>query len=94
MRKLKLWNGRPYSVLRKCEVGRDSWHVYIAAYSAEDARRLCGELGLTTPSTSELRDYFGKCWGNAMDGITPERGVWKVLGYHGKPERITLEAKE
>ncbi len=75
MKELKIWNGRPYGVLPSTQ-----WkgtHIYVAAYSMADVQRLCGELGLRIPSTNEISEYWNKgCWGNAMQKIPIERGVW------------------
>lgn len=68
---LKLWNGRlhPYE------------HGYIAAYSRADARRVWHEaLGEQRGTMIELTQYWSEgLWGNAMIGITPERGMWAQL---------------
>jgi hypothetical protein len=87
-RTLKIWNGRWLDGER-----RDA-HVYVAAYSRPDIRALFVELGLHPPSISEIAVYWSpRCWGTAMDGITPERGVWiqqgrNGLGLHNKPQRV------
>lgn len=97
MRKLKIFNGRDWD----CRGG----HLYIAAYSIQDAADLANEAyrklngytdrpDITPTSAGEIRTYWSKgCWGNAMDGITPERGVWWVKKSYGpdasgKPERL------
>jgi hypothetical protein len=89
MKKLKAWNGRPYEVLPTSQ-----WkgaHIYVAAYSVEDVRRLCGELGLSIPSRNEINEYWSKgCWGNAMEGVVAERGVWVGDEYgRSTPKRVT-----
>jgi hypothetical protein len=78
VKQLKLWNGRVYGVLPQSD-----WkgtHLYVAAYSAADARRLCLELGYADPGANEVKKYWSPCWGNAMEGITPERGIWVSRG--------------
>lgn len=79
-KKLKLFNGGDWS--------SRGGHLYVAAYSQQDAvnlmnlayRRMRGypddaDQGSTTLNT--LQVYWSKgCWGNRMEGITPERGVW------------------
>jgi hypothetical protein len=92
MKKLKIWNGR----------GTDrhlngSWikylHFYVCAYSVSDAVKLMNELGVRM-TAYEIKTYFSDgCWGNAMDGITPERGLWGIRCAAksvcvAKPERI------
>lgn len=86
-RTLKLWNGRPYAVLES-----DDWkdaHLFVAAYSAADARRVCVEAGQRDPGATELSKYWSAgCWGNSMAGVEPERGLWVVRGIRGVPERL------
>lgn len=50
--------------------------IFIGAYSREDARRVVEEYAGAKPSVAELRDYFSDCWGNAMNLVEPERGLW------------------
>jgi hypothetical protein len=51
--------------------------LYVAAYSKADAVRLLKEAGYATMTIGEFNTYWSKgCWGNAMEGVTPERGVW------------------
>jgi hypothetical protein len=71
MKKLRIWNGRNYNY--------PYGHMYIAAYSVEDAVRLLTELHGHEPRgiRAEIRNYWSpNCWGIVMDGITPERGIW------------------
>lgn len=85
MSQLKLWNGRAIDVLGNT---RQSMHIYVAAHSIADLQRLCKELGLNVPSRHEIKTYWSNCWGNPMDGITAERGVW-VGGRTQPPRRLT-----
>lgn len=82
MKTLKLYNGRWYE---------DGWtkHCYIAAYSRADAGRLYAQAGRGSRGVdAELRDYFSECWGNSMEGIKPERGLWiQEDAFQGKPVR-------
>lgn len=103
-RKLILFNGRGWVLTggRKCEtlakllegVERPDLHVYLAAHSAADAVRMIEEYNGGWPKArNEIAQYFHKdCWGNAMEGITPERGMWVVLNRHrdlsAKPVRL------
>lgn len=88
--KLKIWNGRAYGVLpnKDWKRGFDTAHIYACAHSVSDLQRLCLELGLHKVSASEIRTYWSPCWGNSMDGIKPERGIWVAYGYNDKPKRI------
>lgn len=72
-KKLILFNGRGHG----SKYGR-GYHFYIAAYSYADASRLLTQAtGINTNWYRELKDYYCKdCWGNYMDGIIPERGLW------------------
>lgn len=79
---LKFWNGAG-SVCRKSSDPlwhhlrfNQSPHAYVAAYSRADARRVIEEYCGRLPSDNELREYWSECWGNAMNGIVPERGLW------------------
>ena len=88
-RTLKLFNGRAYCAMKSAPEwegvrGNAEQHAYIAAYSREDARRVVEEYCGRKPSVSELRDYFSPCWGNAMEGIAPERGLWLFLDGNGR----------
>jgi hypothetical protein len=70
---IKIWNGRG--------VGRKE-HLFIGAYSKLDAARMLLECYVSYHDsvaswTRELTIYFSEgCWGNTMEGITPERGIW------------------
>jgi hypothetical protein len=91
-RPLVLWNGRPMGVLPS-----DDWegvHVYVAAYSIDDARRVCLEAGLRDPGRYEIAKYWVKgCWGDRMSGVEVVRGLWIGRGYNkGEPERILKRA--
>ena len=84
---LKIWNGRGYGVFPQ-ERRR---HLYIAAYSKADARRLCVEVGGQDPGQTEVDKYWAaNCWGIRMYGITPERGIWLANDQINEaPRRIT-----
>lgn len=80
MKLLKLYNGGDWL----CRGG----HLYVAAHSVRDACILVNEAycklqgyenrpDIQILKPGEMRTYWATgCWGNAMDGITPERGVW------------------
>jgi hypothetical protein len=73
---LKLWNGRGQH-LWTADGWKHTGHVYIAAYNQSDAVRMMKQAGFLGFTAHELRVYFSDgCWGNAMNGITPERGIW------------------
>jgi hypothetical protein len=75
-KKLKFWNGR----------GHGEWmkqHFYIAAYSQADAALLLSAAtGINVSWKTEISKFYVQCWGDIMDGITPERGLW-VGDWHG-----------
>ena len=65
-------------------------HVYVAAYSVADAYRMLAEVsGYNRGWRHEINVYFSKgLWGNSMDGIELERGVWVQGNYNEKPKRV------
>lgn len=76
---LKLSNG-PWD-------SRTSAKCFVAANSAGEAVRLLRQAGRTT-TMYEYRTYWNiGAWGNSMNGIEPERGVWVELE-DGKIERL------
>lgn len=86
-RELQIWNGCAIAVMpheyRNC-------HIYIAAYSRADARRLLSELGLRDPGDYAIKMYWSHgSWGLAMNGVEIERGVWVSKSTFQKPERWT-----
>lgn len=80
---LKLWNGR----------GGD-WRgvafCYVAARSAADAVRLLQAAGHSRMTRHELKVYFANVWGNPMNGIRRERGVWIQREGKSEVERVAL----
>jgi hypothetical protein len=84
-RALKLFNGRG----QYHEASGLSGHLYIAAYSVADALRVLMEHGFESVSRREINEYFAECWGNSMDGVQPERGVWTIDDNpEAKPKRV------
>ena len=83
-RKLKLFNGR--IMLKSGKQG----HGYVAAYSAADAVRVLNETIGGRGNVTEIQKYWNhNCWGNSMDGIKPERGLWVSEDRFGaSPKRI------
>jgi hypothetical protein len=84
-RQLKLWNGRGICCYKSDDpawTGLSSsreGHVYVAAYSRADVRRLVEQYCGVDPGETEIREYWSAgMWGNLMDGIEPERGLWLV----------------
>lgn len=77
---LKCWNGRWMN---------GNQNICVCAYSRADAGRLLIQAGARSQGIDkEIKEYFSECWGNNMDGITPERGVW-VVNFHGaEPSRV------
>lgn len=49
--------------------------VSLCAYSQKDAVALLAEHEHPT-TLHEFRGYWNDCWGNSMDGIERERGIW------------------
>jgi len=89
---LKIWNGRAHG--SKWDRG----HFYVCATSRRHAARLLCLAAFPTASENpalvgqmdrELRDYYSPdCWGNSMEGITPEVGVWATKHFTDKPQKI------
>jgi hypothetical protein len=70
-------------------------HLYVAARSRADAARMLSAIFGPPVSVmeSEMKRYWSSgCWGTAMDGITPERGVWLVMTHRSRPIRLWVPA--
>jgi len=92
VKKLRLYNGADWD--------HRGGHLYIAAYSVKDVVVLAYEAELKVKGHGRrfteywFNTYFNKgTWGNRMNGITPERGVWWVRQEYGpgckeKPQRL------
>lgn len=95
-RVLKIWNGRSgccYKPSDSAWAGIQPYrgaHVYAAAFSRADLRRLIVEYCGRDPGVTELRDYWNcGSWGIHMEGITAERGIWLRKDEPGaKPVRL------
>lgn len=94
--RLKIWNGNvqtmvPYRLVKERGVRHNS---YVHAYGCAPSRAaLCRMLAAWSGSVGSLdsyvRDYWHEgAWGNAMEGITPEVGLWVQFGPSAKPERV------
>lgn len=82
-RTLKIWNGGAgccYKASDPAWTGIQPYrgaHVYAAAYSRADLRRLIVEYCGSDPGETEIRDYWAcGAWGERMSAIPPERGIW------------------
>jgi hypothetical protein len=93
-RVLRCWNGCALWMRREDDERwknvpfNGSVSGYVAAYSRADARRVIAQYTGMEPSDTELREYWSECWGNSMDGITCERGLWIQFSDHEKPVRV------
>lgn len=97
-KKLKIWNGRGWGGYRYDKDGNKMYdptgikhcdHAYVCAHSQAEAVRIINEArGGWGMTVSELRNYWSDCWGNSMEGIEPELGVWTTQKYNDKPKRI------
>jgi hypothetical protein len=45
------------------------------------------------PGAREIKEYWSKCWGNDMNGITPERGIWVTKGGQAKKLHSNTEGQ-
>lgn len=88
MKKIKLFNGNLRCKYDPITGKYIDIHAYVGAYSEKHAVELCEKAG-SCMSLNELRVYWSKgLWGNAMDGIEPEVGVWIQEGWDGKVQRV------
>jgi len=72
-KKLKLYDGQSVAITPPHGLG----HAYVAAYSRADACRVIEEYTGRKFPANEIRDYWSEGrWGNSMDHIVPERGLW------------------
>lgn len=63
---------------------------YVGAYSRAHATRLLVRAGLDT-TERHMKTHASECWGNAMNGVTPEVGVWfEKPRWSGKMMRVPL----
>ena len=70
-RQIKLFNGGDWN--------RRGGHLYIGAWSRADAARLyCVAVGHDVRGIyNHMTTHWSlDCWGQAMSGVAPERGVW------------------
>ena len=70
--------------------------LYVCAYGWKDACELVNESrklakGCAGNSTvGYMRNYWhAGCWGNSMEGVKPERGVWHTPDPYTKSPKIT-----
>ena len=81
-KKLKIWNGvitssKLYTIIPSEENIHKQFRIYICAYSYLDLFKLFDEVGLHAPTYEYIRQYWNfDAWGNAMEGIKQERGIW------------------
>jgi hypothetical protein len=66
-------------------------HAYVGAYSQKHAVELLNKAsdcrGYMT--ISQLQKYWSKnCWGNAMNGIEPQIGVWIQDAWNGPVKKV------
>lgn len=81
---LKVWNGRGES-----GGWPGIWRVYVCAYSQQDAVKLVTQAGHRFMTRRELTSHWSNRWGDAMNGIARERGVWVQRGGFNSPvERL------
>jgi hypothetical protein len=69
MRKLKKWNGMLTCSSvgdRKNDFHRSRFHGYVAAYSQQQA------ANFIQSGVSEIKTYWGKCWGVDAEKNIPE----------------------
>lgn len=100
MKTLKIWNGRGWGhriydkdrVLIPDPTGKSRCdHAFVCAHSRSHAIRLINQAaGREVVNDRELKNYWHEgSWGNTMEGINQEIGVWTVQkSFVDKPKRI------
>lgn len=81
-RSLKVWTG-----LVRVSGKTGQLSANVCAYSQKDAIDLINSFSPYSSTVHELRNYWSDCWGNSMNDIVPERGLW-IEYQRGKPERV------
>lgn len=84
--KLRTWNGRG-------DYRQFQGRFYVCAPTKVLAVKLLAQAGHAYINMREFTGYYSEAWGNSMENVTREIGVWydgKGSGGHdlGKPERI------
>jgi len=83
-RKLKVWNGL---VLSRVKGKTTQLHANVCAYSQKEAVEILNSYSQYSQSLYYFRLMWSDCWGNSMNDIVPERGLW--VEFPGmKPERV------
>lgn len=77
MKNIQVFNGR----------WKDRMRGYIAAYTKKQAVELANQAGYSM-NMRELNNYWSDCWGNAMNDVVPEVGVWVTDQYGRNRERL------
>ena len=96
---LKIWNGRGWGSRRYDKDGQyipDPTgkiycdHLYVCANSRSHAIKLINQaVGHEVVNQNEAKVYWSpNCWGNSMNGITQEIGVWTTQSWTDKPIKI------
>lgn len=96
-RALKIWNGRSHDCHNRndpkwegASPGR-SGSIYAAAYSRADLRRMIAEYAGASISDNEIKVYWCEgSWGDEMEGIEPERGLWLKQNPRDKRRPVRL----
>lgn len=85
---LKLWNGRAHGQWMR------GGHFFVCAHSKAEACRLLA-VGTNLPEShasrfrSEINDYYSEgLWGDDMECVTPEVGLWVIPKHGEKPIKL------
>ena len=96
-RELKCWNGGglgivSYKLAEQHGVGDpSSVTIYAAVHSRAELIRIIEAYtrGTASPGLkSSLRTHWAPHWGDRMQGITPEVGLWATFNWNDKPIRL------
>jgi hypothetical protein len=71
-KKVKMWNGGAIKSGKQ-------WHISIGATSVRQALELIEKAGFGYTGALHFKNYFSPMWGNDMNGIEPEIGLWGKL---------------
>lgn len=81
--------------MKKIKIFNGSWggtgHAYVGAYTQKQAVELLNKVpdGQGRMTLRELTIYWHKnCWGNAMNGIEPQVGVWIQDGFNSPVRKV------
>ena len=81
MKKIKLYNGLLIGKFSDPQKGnfRVEFHAYVGAYSVRHAVEMINQKScelFMNVTINYVSKYWNKCWGDSMNGIEPQIGLW------------------